>query len=306
MFSVIIPLYNKADTIERAICSVLAQTEQNFELIVVDDGSKDDGPERVRAFCDPRILLIQQPNGGVSAARNTGINAAKYEYITFLDADDEYLPDFLKTIEDLIQDFPQAGIWGTNYWNVYPDGSKKLPIIRGLDSDFRGVIPDYFAIAAKSAPVYWTGAVCIRKTILQEIGGFPVGIKSGEDLLTWARICAKYPAGYIAISQASYHLEGVTSFIPKRIPQSPDYVGQDLIKLYMETNNKSLRHYIALWLKNRVSSFFRLNMKKRCFNDLKLALYYEPENYKYWIYFLLLLLPYRTSSLIWQKWMKLQ
>jgi len=298
MFSVVIPLYNKADTIERAIRSVLAQTEQNVELIVVDDGSTDNGSERVRAFCDPRIHLIRQPNGGVSAARNTGINAAKYEYITFLDADDEYLPDFLKTMKELIQDFPQAGIWGTNYWYVYPDGSKKLPIIRGLSSDFRGVIPDYFAIAAKSAPIYCSISVCIRKTILQEIGGFPLGITSGEDLLTWARICAKYPAAYMNTSYAKYFLGETAGYLPTRVPQERNYVGTELVILLKKYRNKSLRKYIAFWQKNRISCFTRLNMRKEALLDCLKAMRHCSFEWKIYFYLCLNLIPYSITNLL--------
>ena len=89
MVSVIIPLYNGAAYIERSIHSVLNQTFQEFEIVVVDDGSTDDGPQRVTAFHLPHIRLIRKANGGVSAARNTGIREARYGLIAFLDADDE-------------------------------------------------------------------------------------------------------------------------------------------------------------------------------------------------------------------------
>ena len=88
MISVVIPLYNKEKYIKRAIESVLNQTFQKFEIIVVNDGSTDKSAEIVQNIKDPRIRLINQKNAGVSAARNRGIQEAKYEYIAFLDADD--------------------------------------------------------------------------------------------------------------------------------------------------------------------------------------------------------------------------
>jgi len=291
MFSVIIPLYNKAETVERAIRSVLAQTEQNFELIVVDDGSKDNGAELVQKFSDPRIRLIQQPNGGVSAARNTGIAAATNEYITFLDADDEYLPDFLATIRDLIRDFPQAEIWGTDYWKIFPDGEKKQPVIRGLNKNHRGMISDYFFVAAQSDPIFCSISICIRKKALQKVGCFPLGIKSGEDLLTWARICAHGPAAYTAVPLANYYQEEIANYRPTRVPQKGNFVGKELINLLQKYRSRSLRKYIVLWQKNRISCFTRLNMRKEALGDCLKSLQYWPFEKKIYFYIFLNLMP---------------
>ena len=101
--SVIMPAYNSEVYIRESIDSVLAQTFADFELIVVDDGSTDTTAAIVESYTDSRIRLIRQPNRGVSEARNTGIEAARGQYITFLDSDDLYYPDFLKTLHRLIQ-----------------------------------------------------------------------------------------------------------------------------------------------------------------------------------------------------------
>jgi glycosyltransferase involved in cell wall biosynthesis len=95
--SVVIPLYNKGRYIERALASVLNQTCPALEIIVVDDGSTDDGPERVKNHNDSRIILIRQDNRGPGSARNAGLRIAKGKYIAFLDADDEWYPSFLET-----------------------------------------------------------------------------------------------------------------------------------------------------------------------------------------------------------------
>jgi len=88
MFSVVIPLYNKERSVKNTIESVLNQTFQDFEVIVVNDGSTDNSLEVVKSFNDERIRIINQKNSGVSSARNRGIKEAKYEWIAFLDADD--------------------------------------------------------------------------------------------------------------------------------------------------------------------------------------------------------------------------
>jgi glycosyltransferase involved in cell wall biosynthesis len=122
--SVVIPLYNKGKYIERALSSVLRQTYQPLEIIVVDDGSADEGPERVLKFNDPKITLIRQENKGPGAARNAGLARAKCKYVAFLDADDEWLPSFLE-IGLLLLENKEANvttIW-TGYFN-YPDMRK--------------------------------------------------------------------------------------------------------------------------------------------------------------------------------------
>ena len=93
--SVIIPLYQKAAYVRRALDSAAAQTFRDFEVIVVDDGSTDDGPRIVAAYGDPRVRLLSQPNAGPGAARNRGIAEARGELLAFLDADDEWTPEFL-------------------------------------------------------------------------------------------------------------------------------------------------------------------------------------------------------------------
>ncbi|NLB79493.1 MAG: glycosyltransferase family 2 protein, partial [Clostridiaceae bacterium] len=113
--SVVIPLYNKAPYIMRSLRSVLAQSYQNFEIVVVDDGSTDGGGDIVLSVGDPCIRLIRQENGGVSAARNRGIQEAKADLIAFLDADDEWKPSFLELILDMYSNYPDAGLYGTCY-----------------------------------------------------------------------------------------------------------------------------------------------------------------------------------------------
>src|SRR5699024_6761763 len=98
-----------------------------FELIIIDDGSTDKSVEKVKVIKDPRLKLIQQSNKGVSAARNQGIRSSMYEYIAFLDADDKWEPDFLKTIYTLIQKYQHAAMFATNYTFVRENGSIEEP-----------------------------------------------------------------------------------------------------------------------------------------------------------------------------------
>lgn len=107
LISVVIPLYNKAHTIVNTLITVLCQTYQNFEVVIVDDGSTDNSVAIIESkFDDKRIRVIKQANGGVSAARNTGIKMAEGEWIAFLDADDEWLPEYLSTLMIAADDNP--------------------------------------------------------------------------------------------------------------------------------------------------------------------------------------------------------
>lgn len=191
MFSVIIPLYNKAPYIAKAIESVLGQTYRDFEVIVIDDGSTDQSLEVVKTFENKSITIISQPNSGVSTARNNGVKLAKHPYICFLDADDWWHPTFLEEMKQLITDFPDAGIYGSGYYIVKNGKERIAPI--GVPQGFERGIIDYCEVYAKTLcmPI-WTGAVIVPKNIFDEEGGFKSQLKLGEDFDLWIRIALKH------------------------------------------------------------------------------------------------------------------
>lgn len=191
MFSVIIPLYNKAPYIAKAIESVLGQTYRDFEVIVIDDGSTDQSLEAAKAFENKSITIISQPNSGVSTARNNGVKIAKHPYICFLDADDWWHPTFLEEMKRLITDFPDAGIYGSGYYIVKNGQERIAPI--GVPQGFERGIIDYCEVYAKTLCMpLWTGAVIVPKNIFDEEGGFKSQLKLGEDFDLWIRIALKH------------------------------------------------------------------------------------------------------------------
>ena len=291
MITVVIPLYNKADCIATALDSVLVQTYQDFEVIVVDDGSRDGGAVVVERYTDPRIRLIRQANAGVSAARNRGIEEAKGEYVAFLDADDEWMPEFLAEIVALQQEFPNCKAQATTYVQCQ-NGEKKNIILNKLPfSSEHGVLTNYFEVATHSNPPIWTGAVCIERALLQELGGFPLGIKSGEDLLTWARIATRTNWTYSLKPYAIFNMEGYNkNERPKRIPADIDVVGNELKQLWKQNpQTKGLKHYIAHWHKMRSSIYLRLGMRKKSIREALIGLRYAPLNWKLYGYVVLAL-----------------
>ncbi len=193
-FSVVIPLYNKEKFIKRAINSVLSQTIKTFELIIVDDGSTDESSKIVQTYKDERVQLISKKNAGVSAARNTGILNSKAKFIAFLDADDEWLPDYLETVSSLISDFPLAGAYATSEFREDEKGNlTQLTYTTLPPHPWQGEIENLFHVMANDPLPVTASSVCIKKSIFEDVGMFPERIKRSEDIDTWIRIFLKYP-----------------------------------------------------------------------------------------------------------------
>ena len=257
MISVVIPLYNKEKQIEKTLQSVLLQSFQNFEIVIVNDGSTDGSEAAAESVQDERIRIIHQENAGVSAARNRGIAEAKFDLIAFLDADDRWKPEYLQTQFELMQKYPECSVFACNYEFVHADGSVHPTIIRKLPfAGQDGILANYFEVASCSNPPLWTSAVMARKTPMQAIGGFPTGIKSGEDLLTWARLAS---VGIIAYSRkvgAQYELQTSSSGAPPSdIERTDDAVSVGLARLITlvqsEKEKTEISKYLAFWYKMR-------------------------------------------------------
>ena len=189
-FSVVIPLYNKEHYIEKTIRSVLDQTCTDYEVIVVDDGSKDNSLALARKFESDRVRVIAQENQGVSVARNTGILNANGELIAFLDADDEWRPEYLQTIDALTDSYPESAIYVTAY--AVNMGSGKINISTRLEPE-TGCLPSYWLTLAKGYDFVWTSATTIRRQALIDAGLFRPGERIGQDLDMWARVARINP-----------------------------------------------------------------------------------------------------------------
>ena len=208
-FSVIIPLYNKSEFITRAIDSVLKQSYANFEIVIVDDGSLDDGALQVENLTNELIHLVKQENQGVSKARNIGVEKSKYEYVVFLDADDTWEFSFLEKLKDLIVLFPDAGIYGINNNFHYENNEiryKNFDCI--FDGNENGIIKDYFEVFSKlGKSPFSNSSCCFPKSIFNAIGGYKIGVKITEDSDLWCRIALKHKVAFHIKPLANYYLE---------------------------------------------------------------------------------------------------
>ena len=184
--SVVIPLYNKEKEIARTLRSVLAQTSQPLEIIVVDDGSTDGSAARVEEIGSPLIRLIRQENRGVSATRNRAMQEACGEYAALLDGDDTWEPGYLAEIERLIAAYPGCGAYATSF-NV-DDGHRLTP---GDTPQTEGVV-DFFT-EALSHYVLIPSSTTLRREPALSLGGFPEGMRMGEDQYLWTKLARTSP-----------------------------------------------------------------------------------------------------------------
>ena len=207
-FSVIIPLYNKAPYVTKAIDSVLSQTFADYELVIMDDGSKDDSFDVASKAIEGRVNchIHRQENAGASMARNNAVALSQGEYLCFLDADDWWAPNFLEEMSGLIDACPEAGIYGTGYTIVDEARNRTRMAPIGVEEGFEKGYINYCQVYAKTlAMPLWTGAVCIPRPIFDEMQGFPKGIKLGEDFLLWIKIVLKYKVAFLNKPLAFYN-----------------------------------------------------------------------------------------------------
>ena len=202
-FSVIVPLYNKADYVRKALESILTQSYTNYEVVIIDDGSTDNSLSIVNDFVKTvesgRWKVESQPNSGVAVARNNGVAKSKGEYVCFLDADDWWEPTFLEEMDKLIKEYPDAGLYATNY--VYCKlGNTRVWL------DFKtGYLNYAHAYLIQPAMPVWTGAACMPRRVFDKMGGFPNGIKLGEDFQLWAKTALCYKVAFCEKPLAYYN-----------------------------------------------------------------------------------------------------
>lgn len=186
IFSVIVPLYNKEREVESTLRSVLAQTYQPLEIVVVDDGSTDRSAEIVESLGSPLIRLIRQSNAGECAARNRAMSEARGEWFALLDADDEWKPEFLEEVAAMIEEWPDCGIYSTAFDIVSPTGR-----VRGNCPTERGVVDNFWRESMTRYVTIPSATVLSRKAV-EQLGGFPEGMKMGGDQWMWIKLASHY------------------------------------------------------------------------------------------------------------------
>lgn len=249
MISVVIPLYNKVQAIPHTLDSVLAQTYDNYEIVIVDDGSTDGSSNLVDSYkkthSKVNIRIFHRENQGVCATRNFGVQMAKGDYVAFLDADDLWDKEYLEEADKLIRNYPEAAMWGINYAETH-NGHITRVLPTGLSNDFRGYIEDYFRMPHRSSDLFTSSSTILRKEQFLQVGGFDERIKYAEDLDLWWRMVAEFPCAFSQRVLAYYQQDtenrvdrGLTT--PNFRYYFPYYVGK--YKKYKNIN-RDFYHYI--------------------------------------------------------------
>ncbi|MFH6768165.1 glycosyltransferase [Gaetbulibacter aquiaggeris] len=275
-FSVIIPLYNKEDYIEETIKSVLNQSFNDFEIIIVDDGSTDDSLKLASQFTDSKITLIKQKNLGASVARNKAIETAKGKYIAPLDADDIWHKNHLLELKSLINSFPNAGLFCNNYEIKLNDnfvikanfnfsyGSDHLEIPDFFDANIINYIPS-------------SSSTAFLKSSFVKLGAYDTSLRTGQDLDLWIRFALQYKVVFnptitmvynnyddSSLSKSDYNLDRynyISNFNTEE-QQNPS------LKKYLDVN----RYAVALRCK--------INNEKKLYRKLKNEIDYKNLNIK--------------------------
>jgi len=296
MISIIIPLYNKRDSIARALISVLNQTYTNYEIIVINDGSTDgsahiaeqilvDSSLPTESFC-----VYSQANSGVSAARNQGVKLAEGEWVAFLDADDEWVTDYLEAQNSLIEDYPESTITGLAHKKAWIN-SKNHNTIVSPDFQYRGLLPSNWSLGCP----FWTGCVMVKREALINLkdGMFDEKLSYGEDLDVWMRLMYYGVAAFDSKVGAIYYQDAENKLTSGHMPLREHI--PSLVDKYatMRSENSYFRRYFDTqmiyrlypYLFNKTEASLAKQLgEKLDYSQLKYSLFFRmnhPSIYKF-------------------------
>lgn len=266
MISIVIPLYNKEKEIEATLQSVQSQSFQEYEIVVVDDGSVDKSAQIVKGMNGPHIRYIYQQNAGPSAARNHGVKEAKADWILFLDADDRLEPDALQMFEDLKNKNPKISIFSANFY-LETDGKKELLSQKSME----GIVPNNFLAWFNYDMILCAGSVMYKKALLQSVS-FREDLRRYEDAEMQFHLMRKYKIYHINRPSVTYNL-GSASASKGRPTIKEDFVGfidprgksfwekMVLYRMYEEAKTLYPNEYLKVYPSNPFSRIFMLMRK---------------------------------------------
>lgn len=297
MFSVIMPAYNAEGFIDTALKSVLLQKYGDFELIVVDDGSKDNTKEKILKHKDERIKYIRQENSGVSAARNRGILESRGEFVCFLDSDDEWRPDHLETLCFLIERYGDCGMFLTGYDLRLNNGK----LIHKSEQTLRGISDEHFTsnngfdVLIKNGYFFNTNSVCCRKEVFDKVGLFETGVRNGEDDDMWYRIFTYYPIAVSKKSTTVYDRSNCGATANRQEVSAPFFMSRVEGILKSSDVPQERKESILLWVErnklSRVRQYILFGKKLKALKLLRSVSFKKSDKKKYLEALICMLIP---------------
>jgi glycosyltransferase involved in cell wall biosynthesis len=253
MFSVVIPYYNKSKYILRCIDSVWNQSYKNFEIIIVNDGSTDNGLLPISTKYKDKIKVIDQKNLGVSAARNAGITASHFPYIAFLDADDAWHFQYLEKANNILTTESNIKIIGAKY-------SRTKKFLRyGIHNISYFKFENYFKSALENT-YFTSSSTIILKDFFDLNNGFNIALKSGEDLDVWFRaVNSGGNAFYINQKMVFYSDEDENQITKTKVPLQKSLVGTintDYQNLLIYSTNKNFKKFVSIYVYFNLYNYF--------------------------------------------------
>ena len=294
MISVVIPLYNKEQSIASTLQSVCEQTYTEYEVLIVNDGSTDNSVNVVKDFIshledrgiDGRWTLVNKPNGGVCSARNRGIEEAKGEYVALLDGDDQWDKDYLTEQVKMIRDFPEAAMWGINFAELN-QGKLIRKLATALPDGYRGYVENYFQMKGRISDLFCSSSVLIQKEVFNKVGMFDERIKYAEDNDMWFRIIANYPVAFYDRYMVWYIYDAENRATNKKrllkdwLPYFVEKYKDPLFK-----HNEAFYRWIMRWAGVRIKDvYFNDPSQRSDAHDASCGLDYSVLPFKYRIYF---------------------
>lgn len=289
LVSAIIPVYNGEGYIEQALESIFVQNLSDIEILVIDDGSTDGSWERLQRYRD-RIRLFRQLNSGVAMARNHGLKNASGAYITFLDADDLWLPDKTERQLAFLNDHPEYGVCYGRY--IFFDENGEISARN--DKNYQGPTGWILNDILLHIGFIGVGTMMVRRECVAHTGGFNEGLVTGEDTNWCMRLAHDFQFGFLPgpVSLYRVHAGGLTKQPLKERGTIKSL--DNVVELYPElhpSRNKIVREAYAIRHMLRCRALFREGLYDRSRTHGISALRYRPMTWQAWRYLLLSMVP---------------
>ena len=259
-FSVVVPVFNKGASIERMLASVLNQQYLPSEIIIINDGSTDNSIQLINNYNHifrGIVKVIDQPNLGVSAARNAGISACSFNYIALLDADDEWLPCHLSDIHTLIRKYPNSIAYSCSH--IVHDSTNNFQTKKEVIGNSKFILINNFFVTSAKHNILNSSTVVLNFKRIQNPKIFPEGVKVGEDLFAWFSIMGNESIGYCNHNGVVIHKENDIQRDKRQL--LPSYLIKYIYSNKIKLNKDEYKYIWRIWVAHYYGSI--INKQKK-------------------------------------------